>query len=316
LDALGLAWAPPPIVRNAVACAGAATCKLGFCLSRGLLRAAFDRLSSDGLPLDSVGDLRIHINGCPNACGRQPVADIGFYGVARRVHGRLVPHYVVQLGGRTRGPRTRLARGRDAVPARAVPDFLLDLVKAYRASPHFPDFHAFVDANGRCLVSTLAEAHGAAPAFEEAPRYYIDWDAEAPFSLAGRGAGECSAGVVDLIEADLDGARAALRGGPLRRAVVLAARALLITEGIETENEVEALDRFTTHVLNPGLIDASHAGLVERARNGAGADLNATAEEVRAFVASIRDVYDNMDPTLRLSKAGAACCADPSCCSR
>ena len=41
------------------------------------------------------------------------------------------------------------------------------------------------------------------PDFEDDKNYYYDWGAEEAFSLVGRGVGECSAGLFDLIEVDL-----------------------------------------------------------------------------------------------------------------
>ena len=110
LDTLGLATPDAPVLRNLVACAGASTCRLGICLSRGLAKAIRQELTGSQLKLESLGDLTIHISGCPNSCGRHPVGNIGFSGAARRVDGRLIPYYAVQLGGRvTEG-------GRDSEP--------------------------------------------------------------------------------------------------------------------------------------------------------------------------------------------------------
>jgi len=82
LDAIGLATPEPPGLRNLVACAGASTCRLGICLSRGLAKAIRRELTGSQLKLESMGDLAIHISGCPNSCGRHPVGNIGFSGAA------------------------------------------------------------------------------------------------------------------------------------------------------------------------------------------------------------------------------------------
>ena len=72
LAAIGLADPEAPVLRNLVACAGASTCRLGICLSRGLAKAVRSELSTSALDLDSLGDFSIHISGCPNSCGRHP----------------------------------------------------------------------------------------------------------------------------------------------------------------------------------------------------------------------------------------------------
>ncbi|MBM4038518.1 MAG: nitrite/sulfite reductase, partial [Planctomycetes bacterium] len=155
LDALGLAEPLPPVLRKLVACAGASTCRLGICLSRGLAQAVSQVLSSDGLDLDALGPLAIRISGCPNSCGRHPVGDIGLHGAARRIGGVLMPHYVVQLGGRVGEGRARLAQGATAIPARNVPAFLAELLREFTLSPEHPDFHAFLDAGGRRTAQRL-----------------------------------------------------------------------------------------------------------------------------------------------------------------
>src|ERR1035437_5360447 len=112
LDASGLATPEPPGLRNLVACAGASTCRLGICLSRGLAKAIRRELTGSQLKLESMGDLAIHISGCPNSCGRHPVGNIGFSGAARRVDGQLIPYYAVQLGGRVTEGHTRFGTNR------------------------------------------------------------------------------------------------------------------------------------------------------------------------------------------------------------
>lgn len=64
------------------------------------------------------------------------------------------------------------------------------------------------------------------------------------FSLAGRGPGECGAGVFDLIEVNLTGAEEALKEGKLNRAATLAVRALLVTSGEQPDSDREAFELF------------------------------------------------------------------------
>ena len=305
LSALGLAGTPAPVIRNTVSCAGAATCKLGMCLSRGLARALTERLEAEDLDLDEATDLNVHISGCPNSCGQHPIGAIGFFGAARRLDGRLVPHYAVRLGGRLGVGRTRLAEGKQFVPARNIPAFVTELLRAFRSSPEYPDFHAALDAGLRETAATLADRHRGVPAFDVDPSYYHDWGAEAPFSLAGRGPGECGAGVFELIEVDLQSAHEALRDGRLYDATALAARALLVTQGLEARGDADALALFERHFVREGYVDASLGGLVERAQRSAGTQHPAErlgAGEVTALVQAVQHLYDHLDPSLRLRK--------------
>ena len=180
LVALELASVDTPVLRNLVACSGASTCRLGICLSRGLSKAIRERISSLGVDLDSLGDLRIQISGCPNSCGRHQVADIGLFGVSRRLHGHMSPHYVLQLGGRMDEGRSRLAEGEMPVPAKNIPSLVSELLLAFQRSPQCPDFDAFLEAGGRALADQLAIEHQSLPSFEENCDGYIDWDATKP----------------------------------------------------------------------------------------------------------------------------------------
>jgi sulfite reductase (NADPH) hemoprotein beta-component len=74
---------------NIVSCPGTNYCPLAITGSPHLATT----LTGGG------NDLRIRVNGCQNSCAQSDTGDLGFYGVAKRHHGQLVPSYIVQLGG-------------------------------------------------------------------------------------------------------------------------------------------------------------------------------------------------------------------------
>jgi sulfite reductase (ferredoxin) len=312
LLAVGLAGSAAPIVRNTVSCAGAATCKLGVCLSRGLSRAVVKKLEESGIDLDALGEMNVQISGCPNCCGRHPLGRIGLYGAARRIGGRLVPHYVVQLGARLGEGRTRLAEGNHTIPARNVPDLVADLLRSFLTSASYPDYDAFVDAEAGAVMDALYERYRHVPSFEDDKNFYYDWGADTPFSLAGRGPGECSSGVFDLIQVDLASAEQALAEGDLFSAVVLAARALLVTRGHEAHGEAESLDLFQTDFVAAGLVDASFGELVGRAWRSIGGAFDAQPAEAAALVEAVKTLYGSLDSSLRFQAPPAAPAAAPS----
>lgn len=185
LAALGLARAEPPVLRDLVPCTGAGTCRLGLCLSRGLAEAVAERLRASDLDLAALSELKVHISGCPNACGRHPVAQVGLCGAAPRVKGRPVPSYSVHLGGRTAARDTRLAAAAGRLPARNVPAFLTDLLRAFGQSPCCPDFEAFLAQGGHQAAAGLVAAHGHVPDFDQDPTCYCDWGADEPWGAIG-----------------------------------------------------------------------------------------------------------------------------------
>lgn len=308
---LGLAETPAPVLSNMVACAGASTCKLGICLSRGLASATIKKLSNNGLDLDGLGDLNINISGCPNSCGQHPIGQIGLFGGARRIGGRLMPHYVIQLGGRVTEGETRLAEGKTAIPAHDIPAFVADFLQAFQESSQHPDYHAFLDADGREISERLTEKYRDVPSFEEDKNYYFDWSSDSLFSLAGRGPGECGAGVFDLIEVDLASAHESLERGDLYSAAALAARALLVTQGQETKEDAEAFTLFSKHFIESRLASESFTVLMENGRRSAltsdpQGNFDADDVAVSELVGAVQSLYDNMDQSLRFQPLGAA----------
>jgi len=304
LDTLSLATPDAPVLRNLVACAGASTCRLGICLSRGLAKAIRQELTDSQLKLEKLGDLTIHISGCPNSCGRHPVGNIGFSGAARRVDGRLIPYYAVQLGGRVTEGQTRFGTNVGAIPARNAPAFVRDFLAAWQQSAESADFHRFVENDGRTVATELIERHQQAPSSKQNKEFFFDWDAPSAFSLAGRGAGECGAGVFDLIEVDLANARESLEAGRLYGAALSAARALLVTRNLQPKSDREAFELFQNHFVAEGLVDTA---LTEISRAGSRAASEpdpakafaGRGPDVTALVASVRLLYENMDASLR-----------------
>ena len=307
LSGIGLAGNRPAVLRRLVACAGASTCRLGICLARGLADAVTAKLEESGLDLsDGTGELSLNISGCPNSCGRHPVSQIGFSGAARRVGGRLVPHYVLNLGGHVEEGRTMLATGEVTLPARSVPAFLVDFLRAFQASPQHPDFNAFLAAGGRQVAEQVAQPYLHVPDFDEDKNYYYDWGAQELFSLAGRGPGECGAGVFDLIQVDLASAAEALEAGKLFAATALAARALLVTRGEQADGYGQALALFRTHFVEQNLVPAALHSLIERAVGAVNAAdpeaaFTADAAEVGDLLAVVHKLYEDMGPSLRVA---------------
>lgn len=306
LTHLDLAGTQPAVFRHIVACAGASTCKLGICLSRGLAKAIADVLSRNELDLTRLGDLKINISGCPNACGRHPTSQIGLFGAARRAAGRLVPHYGVKLGGSLEEGKAKLASGKGMVPARSVPAFLRDFLKAFLESAQCPDFEAFLETRGRRDAADLIQEYKDVPDFETDKNYYFDWGAQEIFSLAGRGPGECGAGVFDLIEVDLASADEALNERRCFAATVLAARSLLVTRGEQPGSDVEAFTLFRKHFLAEGLVDPMFEQLIDCAIPSASAPdpegvFGGNPDDVASLIADVKTLYDNMDSSLRFS---------------
>src|SRR3984885_7564808 len=100
LQAAGLGDPGAETIVDVTACPGTDTCKLGISSSRGLAAELRNRLAQKSFELDvAVQNLHIKISGCFNSCGQHHLADLGFYGVSRKMAGYAVPHFQVVLGG-------------------------------------------------------------------------------------------------------------------------------------------------------------------------------------------------------------------------
>lgn len=183
----------PQALQCFTACAGAATCRLGICLGRQAARACADLLDTSNLSPAAPPSLHFNINGCSNACGQQPIAAIGFFGIALRAHDQLLPAYTVTLGGRCDATGARLGENIGKLPAAAMPHFLCDLVADFNTNStqgeKFPDYY---DRQGKEYFQHLLQPHTYIPSPTNHPEYYRDFGSNEPFSLAGRGSGECA----------------------------------------------------------------------------------------------------------------------------
>ncbi|MEU3713054.1 nitrite/sulfite reductase [Streptomyces catenulae] len=98
LEALDLRVTPSPFRRGTMACTGIEFCKLAIVETKGRGASLIDELERR-LP-DFDEPVTINLNGCPNACARIQVADIGLKGqLMLDGDGRQVEGYQVHLGG-------------------------------------------------------------------------------------------------------------------------------------------------------------------------------------------------------------------------
>lgn len=299
----------PSALEGCVACAGASTCRLGLCLSRPLAHACADALDKRGLDLADLGNPEVNISGCSNACGQHPAAALGLFGTAQRVDRRLVPSYKVVLGARNTDEGFRLGSIVGTTPARDVPRLLADLLAEFaQRRTGNETFADYVDRIGLEHFQALVDLHAHVPAYDEAPEYYRDWGSDTDFSLAGRGAGECGAGVFEIVQQDLVTARKALAqsgedaADGLYSALLAGVRALLITRGVETQAPDQIFKEFETHFIDTGLVGEGGRGLLARARGylqGWTSAFDGQRDGIHALLERIELLYRSMDGNLQ-----------------
>jgi sulfite reductase (NADPH) hemoprotein beta-component len=94
LDAAGLATPNLNLVSDIIACPGMDYCSLATARSIPVAQA-ISRRFADLARQEDVGDLRINISGCINACGHHHVAHLGILGLEKKG----VESYQITLGG-------------------------------------------------------------------------------------------------------------------------------------------------------------------------------------------------------------------------
>jgi sulfite reductase (NADPH) hemoprotein beta-component len=182
LQAAGLGLPDADSIADVTSCPGAESCKLAVTQSRGLGQALEQHLRETPALIEMARTLDIKVSGCPNGCGQHHVATIGFQGSLRKVDGRAVPQYFIQVGGGIDADRTTFGRLAAKVPARRAPLALDRLVRLYAAERTAGEtplsfFRRLEVARVKTLLADL-EAMSAADA---GPDDYIDLSETTPF---------------------------------------------------------------------------------------------------------------------------------------
>lgn len=298
-------------INSLVCCKGASTCKLGFCLSQGVCRAIAEGLDGAGIHLSQFPEVKIRVSGCPNSCGQHQIGSIGIHGASRRVEGRSAPFYTIMLGGVVHEGKTKLAQSMGQVPAKNVPalfrDFLKEYVSQRKAGEDFADF---AEKKGAPLMRELVERYKPMPSYDVSRDFYRDWDSTEEFSLAGRSAGECGAGMFDMIQSDLESAKTSYEvfrqtkdPDLLFSAVASLAYSLLVIRGIDPKNDVEALNEFEMQFVAQGWVSGRYIPLLHGAWEYAVTRNAQTLQQQEAMVLALLErldaLYSSLDASLQ-----------------
>jgi sulfite reductase beta subunit-like hemoprotein len=189
LRELGLAAPGAGRIEDVVTCPGAYTCNLGLTKTMNLGAALQTTVRQYDDP--QVKRLSIKASGCPNACGHHWIADLGFYGNARKFGGKEVPYYQMLLGGGyDEQGLMRFGLAVQSIPARLAPQAVTRVLDHFIANRQPGEsFRQYVMRHKvetfRALTSDLAK-----PA-ELFPEIYRDWGDDEAYSLQ-LGRGECA----------------------------------------------------------------------------------------------------------------------------
>jgi sulfite reductase beta subunit-like hemoprotein len=177
-------------IDDIITCPGSYSCNLGLTKTMNLGSALQETVRGYDDP--QVRRLDIKASGCPNSCGHHWIADIGFYGNARKIDGKEIPYYQMLLGGGyDEQGSLRFGLAIQSVPARLAPEAVARVLDHFIANRQEGEsFRQYVlrfkVETFRAMTSDLAK-----PA-ELFPEIYQDWGDDAAYSLQ-LGRGECAA---------------------------------------------------------------------------------------------------------------------------
>jgi sulfite reductase (ferredoxin) len=205
LVAAGLGAPGAGSIVDIAACPGTDTCKLGISSSRGLAAELRKRVEEKSFQLDeSVVKLHIKISGCFNSCGQHHVADLGFYGVSRKMSGYAVPHFQVVLGGEWEHNGASYGLPVIAIPSKNIPEVVSRLTARYAANrKNGESFKDFIGRTGKVELKRMLEDLARPPADPSDRSFFQDWGDPREYTLADLGVGECAGEVVSSVEFDL-----------------------------------------------------------------------------------------------------------------
>ena len=202
LEEIKLAEPGAGSIVDIVACPGTDTCKLGISSSRGLAVELRKRLAQKSFELNqAIQDLHIKISGCFNSCGQHHIADIGFYGVSRKIAGYTVPHFQVVLGGEWTNNAGSYGLPMVAIPSKNIPEAVSRicnhfLIRREKGEP----FKDFIKRVGKAEIKTLLDDLSRLPGEQTDRSYFSDWGDPREYSVEDIAKGECAGEVVSAVE--------------------------------------------------------------------------------------------------------------------
>ena len=199
LKAINLAEGGLNQIGDVTSCPGTDSCKLGITSSMGLGNAIAEVIrnpNGDASLLDDplIKEMHIKMSGCPNGCGRNHVADIGFHGAAMRgPGGEQLPAYELFLGGSYENADVRYGiRPRGKIPAKSTPEAVLRVLGFYKENRQEGEpFKEFVARVGKEPFEKLIAGFADVPSIgRDSIDLYMDYEKTVLYKVE-RGEGEC-----------------------------------------------------------------------------------------------------------------------------
>jgi sulfite reductase (ferredoxin) len=235
------------------------------------------------------------------------------------------------LGGRVNGT-AKIGQMVVKLPAKSVSAAITHLIHVYRRDRLSGEgLPAFIERVGKVKLKDELIPYTIVPSFQDDATFYYDWEGEEEFVLEDLGPGECAGGALEMIEngileADqelyqakllVDNHQYSVSVNKSYRAVLAAAKALLVTEGLEPSTDAETFIEFDGRIALKGIVPAMYREL--RNRVGDLGPKETTGESARdkmafakGFVDACRAATEQMGKDLKLAPVGKAAVVTPS----
>jgi sulfite reductase (ferredoxin) len=307
------------LIEDIVACPGTDTCGLGITSSKGVARALAEVFPPGQVPDDLKG-VDIKVSGCHNSCAQHHISTIGLHGVGKRIGDHVAPVYELHLGGNVNGA-PKIGQMVVKLPAKNVPAALSHLIEMYRRERMASEgLQGFITRVGKVALKEELIPHSILPPYEQDSSYYIDWEADQEFSVEDLGPGECAGGALEMIdnrilEADQELYQAKLSAekhqhgfavNKAYRAVIAAAKAILVTEGIDPNTDADTLAELDRVLGKKGnIIPATYRNLANQVEDLGPKDPTAEFTKTkitfaRGFVDACRIATEELGQDLKL----------------
>lgn len=322
LNEIGLAEAGSDRIENIVSCPGTDSCGLSITSSKGLARA-LTGLFPPGDPVnDDLSGMALKVSGCQNACAQHQLASIGFHGVGKKVGGHTAPFYELHLGG----TNTLIGLQVIKIPAKRVLDAVKHLVQWYRTERQAGEtFERFVRRLGKDKLKEGLMPFTFLPAYEADRTFFVDWGDDKDFSTEDLGPGECAGGAYEMMEGFLFEADQELHlAGVMAekgqtghavnkayRAIVAAAKGLLVLEGVDSSIDAEILFKAETLLVGKDILPRTFARLTDQVKDlgPKSPSIELTREKMsfaRSFVDASHAAFDKHGRALKQGKGNTA----------
>ena len=209
------------------------------------------------------------------------------------------------------------------LPARKVPAAISHLLAVYRRDRQTGEsLSAFITRTGKAKLKEELIPYTIMPTFDEDPAFYYDWEGDGEFVTEDLGPGECAGGALEMIDNRILEAEQELYQARLLaekhqysvsvnksyRAVLAAAKALLVTEGIDPATDSETFSEFERRLTEKGFVPASYHNLGAQIGDLGPKDTSpelahAKIGFARGFVEVCKAATEQMGKDLKLSQA-------------